>query len=590
MPRPAFHNLLLFLLLSMLSGCLEEREAKRPAAVRVGSAVTTAPDRIPRSDGTSSIAPLGTPRPGPVRPGCGDYRLLVVVESDALGVGLRVRGPRRAVDLVWSLSGPGLAYAAEPPSPRTFDEDGREVFGIEANRAHEPVAASFLLMISGLRPGEPLMLEMGQEEPGPLGTRIAFGNLAGNGEPEPLAEILLREEYRTVELDLCAARPLPALRAEERVLPPRVIAFYYPWWTTPPVGARTPGCRFDAFAWMREVRGRRTIVTGHLPIARDGERVIYRQTRCWRHVRDDHGRSGWVYDAGDPSFFGEQLRLARTHGIDAFAVSVHGDDPEEMGFLERVALPAAARADFHIAALFEAPETGWTYDDREDIARLGTQLRNLVTLLGSRPGALTIDRDGERKVVLFVDVMALRRFPDPQSWDAIRALVDDAGIPYFLWSGPGALPWVFESGFDGVYHDLDVVETLEPPLGLGPYALRDERRLAYRITTLTARERGLAVALPVVPGWEGAPLLRPRDYVAVPRDYGAPGDPGRYYRVRWEDALEPGPDWIVVTSWNEWVEGTEIEPSDAYPPSRFDYLEATRRYACRLPGRTGCAQ
>jgi hypothetical protein len=132
------------------------------------------------------------------------------------------------------------------------------------------------------------------------------------------------------------------------------------------------------------------------------------------------------------------------------------------------------------------------------------------------------------------------------------------------------------------------VETIEAPLGLPPYALRDERRLAYRGAAWAARERGMALALPVVLGWEGAEAIRGPEDIQLPRDYGAPGEYGTYYRVRWEDALEQSPDWIVITSWNEWVEGTELEPSDTYPPSRFDYLEATWQYACRWRVDDGC--
>ena len=36
---------------------------------------------------------------------------------------------------------------------------------------------------------------------------------------------------------------------------------------------------------------------------------------------------------------------------------------------------------------------------------------------------------------------------------------------------------------------------------------------------------------------------------------------GEYYKNRWIDAITLNPDWISITSWNEWHEGTEIEPS-----------------------------
>ena len=29
----------------------------------------------------------------------------------------------------------------------------------------------------------------------------------------------------------------------------------------------------------------------------------------------------------------------------------------------------------------------------------------------------------------------------------------------------------------------------------------------------------------------------------------------------WHAALDSDPDWVLITSWNEWHEGSEIEPS-----------------------------
>lgn len=36
---------------------------------------------------------------------------------------------------------------------------------------------------------------------------------------------------------------------------------------------------------------------------------------------------------------------------------------------------------------------------------------------------------------------------------------------------------------------------------------------------------------------------------------------GETYKVMWEQAQAANPDWVLVTSWNEWHEGSEIEPS-----------------------------
>ncbi|HFD40296.1 MAG TPA: hypothetical protein ENJ31_10695, partial [Anaerolineae bacterium] len=305
---------------------------------------------------------------GPIRPGCGDYRLLVTIETDALGAGVRVSGPAEAVDVVWTLTGPGLAYHDPPLAPRVFNEDNRGAFGIEANESHEPLQAQFVLLVSGVQQGQQLQLEMGHESPGGTGTSVTIAN-ATNGLDAAgpvLDRFSVTQEIQTVSLDLCAADPMPLPVEAPSPLPPRLLAFFYPWWSTNAQPDPPYECGGDPFGWIREVDGQLTIVTAHLPIAQDDGQVIYQQTACWMEVTDDYGRSGWIYDVREINFLAEQMQLAKTYGLDGFAVSVHGDSPQEMDFLAGKTLPVAQAVGFLIAPLYEAPETGWTYDDQTD--------------------------------------------------------------------------------------------------------------------------------------------------------------------------------------------------------------------------------
>jgi hypothetical protein len=51
---------------------------------------------------------------------------------------------------------------------------------------------------------------------------------------------------------------------------------------------------------------------------------------------------------------------------------------------------------------------------------------------------------------------------------------------------------------------------------------------------------------------------------------------GQFYRETWEAAMSSRPDWIIITSFNEWLEGSHIEPSTAYGDL---YLNLTRELA-----------
>jgi hypothetical protein len=48
------------------------------------------------------------------------------------------------------------------------------------------------------------------------------------------------------------------------------------------------------------------------------------------------------------------------------------------------------------------------------------------------------------------------------------------------------------------------------------------------------------------------------------------------YRTLWRKAIQADPDWVVITSWNEWYEGSEIEPSVEYGKK---YLRLTEEFA-----------
>jgi hypothetical protein len=51
--------------------------------------------------------------------------------------------------------------------------------------------------------------------------------------------------------------------------------------------------------------------------------------------------------------------------------------------------------------------------------------------------------------------------------------------------------------------------------------------------------------------------------------------------MSWNGALASNPGWITITSFNEWFEGTMIEPSVTYGTQ---YLDITRQFTTRWHG------
>jgi hypothetical protein len=83
-----------------------------------------------------------------------------------------------------------------------------------------------------------------------------------------------------------------------------------------------------------------------------------------------------------------------------------------------------------------------------------------------------------------------------------------------------------------------------------------------------ADRAGRISAVTVIPGYDDTKIRKPG--LAVKR-YN-----GELYRVQWEQAIKADPHWILITSFNEWHEGSEIEPSLEYGQQ---YLDLTARYA-----------
>jgi len=93
----------------------------------------------------------------------------------------------------------------------------------------------------------------------------------------------------------------------------------------------------------------------------------------------------------------------------------------------------------------------------------------------------------------------------------------------------------------------------------------------YPTWVQTARQAGRIGTLTVIPGYDDTKIRKPG--LAVGRFS------GEVYNVQWEAAISAAPDWVLITSWNEWHEGSEIEPSIE---GGDRYLKLTAEHAARF--------
>lgn len=257
------------------------------------------------------------------------------------------------------------------------------------------------------------------------------------------------------------------------------------------------------------------------------------------------------YASADPATIERHVTQAQQAGIDALIQSWYGpqerNNQTETNF--RTLLDVAAAKGLRAAVDFET--TGPFFPDQ---AAVSAALSHLLAVHARHPAYL---RYQGKPVVFF---WRQQRFSVEQ-WAGIRRQVDPNHDS--LWIAEG-VDIAYQSVFDG--HHLYSVAWSGDPAG----TMQD---WAGRVQAFE-RENGvdrLWVAT-AMPGYDDTRLPRANAF-AVPRRDGA------YYRETWQAAIASRPDMVVITSFNEWLEGTQLEPATGYGDR---YLALTAELAAQF--------
>jgi hypothetical protein len=248
------------------------------------------------------------------------------------------------------------------------------------------------------------------------------------------------------------------------------------------------------------------------------------------------------------------VEQAQSAGIDGFISSWFGPSDNDDRNL-RILLDIAQERNFSVTVYFE------TLGDEGPLAaeEILHWLAYLIRTHRDHPAFMKVD--GKPLVVIWASGAV-----PLDSWDTIFSELRTQGLDATFLAGN---------------YDLSNLEVFDGLHEYGVFLIPDLRR-TFVETARGTRYYSL-LADTVQPKIWAATVQPGYDDRLIPGREGLHQDrmDGAFYRSTFEAALESDPDWIFITTWNEWWEHTHIEPSEQFGDQ---YLQITREFAERWKG------
>ncbi len=322
--------------------------------------------------------------------------------------------------------------------------------------------------------------------------------------------------------DSLSKKDSPDIKTDETV-----VAFYYPWYGNPDVDGEYRHWNHQIFGYDNDTLS----FSGGDDIGAN----YYPQLGC--------------YSSNDKELLKTHMQQLGQAGIGLLSVSWWGEGSYEDRVIPLL-LDAAEDFDikvcFHIEpfenrnAMSVAKAAGYIIDNYGNHAAFYRDHRN-----GDRPLFFVYDS-------YLIDASEWASILNPDSANTIRGTKYDA-LVIALWVLPHEERFIIDGGFDGFYTYFAIDEftfgsTLANWPQLSEWANQNNK-----------------IFIPCVgPGYSDTRIRPQNDEYIRDRDHGA------YYDRYFEVALRINPPFIGITSFNEWHEGTQIEP--AIPQKSGSYM------------------
>ncbi len=337
-----------------------------------------------------------------------------------------------------------------------------------------------------------------------------------------VVSVLVLQRGMALSADAASGRS----RQEHSAVSHEVLTFYYPWYGVPdgPGGAG------------------RTVHWGRIDAAK---KDIQAST--------NYPALG-AYDSHDPKLIEKHCQWAKRAGIDTLIVSWWGHNSFSDRAMDKI-LDGCQRHGLTACIYYETvPRPRTSESAADDIVKV-------LEKYGGHPAHLKV----HGKPVVFVYGRALQEL-GLTAWlkaiEIVNAKYED---------GVAAMGDQFSYGAARVFDGIHTYNTCGKLRGMAPGAARKWAAETYPSWVRMADEAGKISTLTVIPGYDDTKIRKPG--LAVKRYE------GELYRVQWEEAIKADPHWVLITSFNEWHEGSEIEPSLEYEEQ---YIDLTAEYTKRF--------